>query len=201
MRWAVEVTRLYPCVVSTHKEEDELPGIEARLRKFGRKLEEETHEFRKCGYYLSLIGPTDKEEECLILKQVIDYIQSGRTDCQILGRGGGSRIKATGEANSDFRPWISLKGNVRVSGGKLLADIAATIEVSIGRILRRKKRKLSELDANYDRRVLFILNRYFFGDAQLVSQVTQRLLQPQGPIDEVFYAFEGRVDRVYYRDR
>ncbi|MFH1007223.1 MAG: hypothetical protein V1800_06950 [Candidatus Latescibacterota bacterium] len=200
MRWAVEVTELHQYVKTAHKEEDELAGIEARLRKFGRKLEEETREFRKCGYILFFVGPMDKEEESLISGQVMDYILSSRNDAQILGRGEGSRIKTTGETNSDFSPWIGLKGNARLAGGNPAADIATTIDGSIRRILGSKKKKLAELSEDYDRRVLFIVNRYWFGDRELVAEVTQRLLQPQGSIDEVFYAFEGRADRIYCGD-
>ena len=153
-RWAVEVTELQQ-YFDQDGEPSERTTIEQSLLRICDNVRAKIGNELQRTYWLNINGPVARKSLRKIERRAIDYVQSGKTEEEVLDNNGRARIK-TFPSPPRFVGTVGLDQSVRGGDGEsLIADIHANHQCSLRRILKEKLRRLKNLTM-YQRRILLI---------------------------------------------
>jgi hypothetical protein len=196
-RWGVEVTSLFQYVDWEGKEGNR-KNIEVPLQRLCELLKAHVPK-SVTGYLIFGSGPHDADMRA-IAERAVDYIRSGRTEPEFLdlpeaaekfrhilkNRPDDPRLIASvqklAEENAHFsiraitKPaqvvWgAMLQGSAKIPNTDTMgADVGATLEYALGRILDAKLPRLKNVNG-YERKLLLIWSGYFFADSARVKEI------------------------------
>ena len=198
-RYAVEVTRANQQLIfggeKKARSERDLP-----LMSFGKELGAATEDLRERNYLLILCGPPKGKRwsrwKRSVTKSVLEFVRSEKPG-SISFPGGELSSHGGGE------PWlvaIAPPEDTNMPGGRPPFDIAASIDEMLRHALEDKAPILAS-QTDYDRRVLLLLNTYFFGDDIAdIKRSVERLIQENPTFtifDAIFYETGLRLYQVH----
>ncbi len=202
-RYAVEVTRANQQLIfggeRKARSERDLP-----LLNFGSALKTATEDLRKRNYLLILYGPPKGERwnrwKKSVTKSVLEFVRSGKPESNPFPGGELS-------AYDDGKSWlvaVAPPEDAKMPGGRPLYDIAASIDEMLRYALADKAPILASL-TDYDRRVLLLLNTYFFGeDIADIKKSVERLVQENpafSVFDAIFFETNQRLHQVHEKQQ
>lgn len=197
-RWGVEVTGLFQ-YVDWDGEEGNRKNIEVPLQRMCERLKARVPASTTTGYLIFGSGPHEADMRN-IEQRAVDYIGSGRTGREFLDLPEAAEkfkhilnehpddprliasVQKLAEENAHFsisaitKPvqvvWgAMLQGAARIPNiDKMVADVGATLEYAIGRILDAKLPRIKNI-TGYRRKLLLIWSGYFMADAARVKEV------------------------------
>jgi hypothetical protein len=196
--WGVKVTGLFQYVDWDGKEANR-KDIEIPLDRLCERLKAHVPANVITGYVIFGSGPHDAEMR-KIEERAVEYIRSGRTGRELLDLPEAMEkvkhilnaspndprlialVKKTAEANAHFsisaitKPvrvqWgAMLQGGARIpETDTMVADVSATLQYAIGRILDAKLPRLKKV-TGYTRKLLLIWSGYFFADGERLKEI------------------------------
>lgn len=212
--WGVEVTGLFQYADWDGKESNR-NNIEAPIERLCERLKSQLPPSTTTGYVIFGSGPHEADLP-KIESRALEHIRSGRTDQEFLDfpesfatfehilkkNPGDPRLSASVEKMAKEHSRFSiaaitkpiqvvwgamLDGSARIPGtDKMLADINATLEYALERILKKKLPRLKKL-TGYRRKLLVVWNSYYFADATRVKEILDSYSLSDQEVDSIFF--------------
>ena len=213
-RWGVEVTGLFQ-YVDWDGEEGNRKNIEVPLHRLCERLKAHVPASVITGYLIFGSGPHDADLR-RIEERAAEYIRSGRTGRELLDLPEAAEkfkhflkehpndprliasVQKVAEENSHFsisaitKPVQVTWGGMLQGGAKIpntetmVADVQATLQYTIGRILDAKLPRLKKVNG-YNRKVLLIWSGYFFAEADRVKEVLDARKLTTQDVDTILF--------------
>jgi hypothetical protein len=184
-RWAVEVTELHDYVESDGAQS--AVGVEAGLRRVFDDIDRETAVSRKKPYTVFLSGPIRSADVGKIKREAIAHIRENRTGELVCGERQECRVVAGYEPGTALTPVVLVDGRAAVPGGtEIHANIQATVNHAVSRILGRKIPRLRQLRGAFDRLALCLVLEYVFADDGNIRAALADHAEELKAIDTVF---------------
>lgn len=192
-RWAVKVTQLHDYVDAWIPQST--LGVVKGLWTIWGEIERETATYRRAEYAIVLKGPIDPLDVPSIKRQAIDHIRENNPEPLECDENQGCKVfqEHGPEARLGLIPFVN--GRAKLPGDKdFHADVQATVDHSVSRIIERKVPTLRSL-AGFNRRALCILSQYSFADEANVRLALSQHEDNLQDVDTVF-VFTGNTQTL-----
>jgi hypothetical protein len=193
-RWGVEVTELHQYFEKAGAEESRA-AVDRPLIHMCERIRSQVKDQENSHYLLSVNGPIETPSPREIEERAVRYIRSGSREEQVLDEKGLVRIRAiTSPVRVSYL--VGLDPEARNADGlTLTANIRATLEYALNRVLAEKLPILREL-SEYDRRVLLIWSQYLFAEPPLVKEILETKGLTKDQLDCILLVADGKIHWV-----